>query len=158
MALNLQSETSPPGSIDQSVLSCDLMTVYEGQLCLSELTRWKQCFSPQPDGVYLPSDTNQEEAEATANFLLLSLPLLSPSPECEAAIRPFLCLYLFGSCDSDNQPHWGTRSTCERLRDNVCAQEWALAETLLGQDVLPNCGDLQQEKECQSIRGNYWTS
>ena len=155
MALNLQSETNPLGSIDQSV-SCDqMMAVYEGQVCLSELTKWQQCFSPQSSAIYLPSDTNQEEAEVTANSLLLSLPLLSPSPECEAVIRPFLCLYLFGSCDSDNQPHRGTQSTCERLRDDVCAQEWALAEMFLGQGVLPHCDDLQQERECQSIRGNY---
>ena len=123
-------------------------------ICLSELTRWKQCFSPQSDGVYLPSDTHQEEAEATANFLLQGLSTLSPSPDCEAAIRPFLCLYLFGSCDSVNsQPHRGTQANCERLRDDVCTQEFVQAKKLLGEGVLPNCDDLlQQEEECQ---GSY---
>ena len=126
--------------------------VYEGQACLSELTRWQQCFSPQSDRVYLPSDTNQEETEAMANFLLLGLPLLSPSPECEAAIRPFLCLYLFGSCDSDSQPHQVTQADCERLRDDVCTQEFVLAEGILGEGVLPNCDDLlQQEGKCHGI-------
>ena len=65
------------------------------------------------------SNTNQEEAEATVRSLQLGLCLLSPSPECEAAIKPFLCLYQFGLCDSDNQPHRGTRASCERLRDDV---------------------------------------
>ena len=127
--------------------------IYEGQVCLGELTRWKECFSPQSDRIYLPSDVNQGEAEATANVLLQGLPLLSPSPECEAAIRPFLCLYLFGSCDSvSRQQHQVTQANCERLRDDVCTQEFVEAEELLGQGVLPNCDDLlQQEEECQSI-------
>ena len=128
--------------------------VYEGQVCLSELTRWQQCFSPQSDTVYLPSDINQQETEATANFLLLGLLMLSPSAECEAAIKPFMCLYLFGSCDSDNQPHQVTRADCERLRDDVCSEELVLAVDLLGEGVLPNCDDLQdlqQEEECQGI-------
>ena len=153
MTLNLQLETNPPGSVDQLASSCDQMVIYEGQVCLSELTRWQQCFSSQSDAVYLPTNTNQEEAEATANLLLQGLPLLSPSPECEVAIRPFLCLYLFGSCDSDNQPHQVTQANCERLRDNVCAREFVLAERLVGQGVLPNCDDLlQQEEECQGTR------
>ena len=146
---NLQSKTSPPSSMDQSASSCDQRTVYEGQVCLSELMRWQQCFSPQSSAVYLPLDINQEEAEATANLLLQGLPLLSPSPECEVAIRPFLCLYLFGSCDSDNQPHQVTQANCERLRDDVCAREFILAERFVGQGILPNCDNLlQQEEEC----------
>jgi hypothetical protein len=78
--------------------------------------------------------------------------MLSPSQECEAAIKPFLCLYLFGSCDSHNQTHQVTQVDCERLRDDVCSQELLLAVDLLGQGVLPNCDDLlQQEEECQGI-------
>ena len=127
--------------------SCDQKVVYVGNICLNELTRWRQCFSPQSYIVYLPSDTNQEGAEDTATNLLrladLDPPLLGP--ECEAAIRPFLCLYLFGSCDSDNQPHRGTRESCERLRDDVCAQEFMRVQEL---HVLPNCDELQQETEC----------
>ena len=128
------------------------MLVYEPQreiISSIELTRWQQCFSPQSDGVYLPSDTNQDEAEDTANMLLQGLPLLSPSPECEEAIRPFICIYLFGSCDSDNQSHRGSQADCERLRDDVCAREVELAKVYLGEGVLPNCDDPQPEKECQ---------
>ena len=155
MVLNLQSELNPPGSMGQSTSNCDQMVVYEGRVCLSELTQWQQCFSPQADAVYIPSNTNQREAEATADFLLPRLPLLSPSPECEAAIRPFLCLYLFGSCDSDNNPRQVTQASCIRLRDDVCAQEFVLAERFVGQGVLPICDDLlQQEEECQGMKDN----
>ena len=147
MYLQLQSETSPTGSVVQSTSSCDQKMIYDGQACLSELTRWQQCFSPLSDAVYAPPNM---EAEATAERLLLGLPLLSPSPECEAAIRPFLCLYLFGSCDSDNNLHQVTQTSCIRLRDDVCAREFILAEGIVGQGVLPNCDDLlQQEEECQ---------
>ena len=137
----------------ESTSSCDQMTAYEGEVCLNELTQWQQCFSPQSDAIYIPSNINQEEAEATAQRFLLGLSLLSPSPECEAAIRPFLCLYLFGSCDSNNQTHQATKANCISLRDVVCAQEFAQAERIVGQDMLPNCDDLiQQEEECQGMR------
>ena len=126
--------------------------VYDGQICLSELTRWQQCFSPLSDAVYIPPNM---EAETIAELLLLSLPLLSPSPECEAAIRPFLCLYQFGSCDSDNNLHQVTQASCIRLRDDVCAQEFVVAEGILGQGVLPDCDDLlQQEEKCQGTKDN----
>ena len=131
--------------------SCDQMTVYEGQVCLSELTRWQQCFTPQSDAyVYIPSDVDQQRAEDTANTLLRNLRLfLSPSPECVSAIRPFLRLYLFGSCDSNNQSHQVTQADCATLRDDVCAREWALAEGIVD---LPICDELfKKEEECQGI-------
>ena len=78
--------------------------------------------------------------------------MLSPSAECEAAIKPFMCLYLFGSCDSDNRPHQVTRTDCERLRDDVCSEELVLAIDLFGEGILPNCDDLLlQVDECQGI-------
>lgn len=129
-------------------LSCDQKEVYEGKICLNELTKWQQCFSSQSDVIYLPSDTNQEEAEDTARSLVDDQDLSLLSPECKAAIRPFLCLYMFGSCDSDNQSHRGTQVDCERLRDDVCANEFIRAQRLR---LLPNCNDLQYEKECQGI-------
>ena len=105
----------------------------------------------------IPSDTNQEEAEATAMRLLQGLPLLSPSPECEAAIRPFICLYLFGSCDSErNQARRVTQKDCEMMRDDVCSREWALGEQYLGQGVLPDCSTLPNQRledKCQLLQG-----
>ena len=135
---------------------CDNWKNYTGEICLDELTKLQSCYASQVNvPVHIPFHTNQEEAEATAQRLLQGLPLLSPSPECEAAIRPFLCLYLFGSCDSDNQPHRVTQADCKRMRDDVCAREWALAERFLGQGVLPECDTLHNEEsvlpkdECQ---------
>ena len=149
-----QPEDTP--SSGSRLNQCDKWQNYTGKiLCFNELTELQSCYASQVDDsmVRIPLDTNQEEAEATARRLLQGLLLLSPSPECEAAIRPFLCLYLFGSCDTDNQPHQATQADCERLRDDVCAQEWTLAERLLGQGVLPECATLynQEEDECQGM-------
>ena len=145
-----------------SLNQCDNWKNYTGEICLDELTKLQSCYASKVIDihvpVHIPHDTNQEEAESTAKRLLQGLPLLSPSPECEAAIRPFLCLYLFGSCDSDNQTHQVTQSECEKMRDDVCAQEWALAEKFLGEGVLPECGALYNQEggspkdECQ---GSY---
>ena len=118
--------------------------------------KYQLCYHPQAshqDVVYIPFETNQEEAEATATRLLQGLPLLSPSPECEAAIKPLLCLYLFGSCDTNNQSRQTTKDDCLRVRENVCAEEWELAERYIGQGVLPDCNSLVEDKpitECQS--------
>ena len=133
---------------------CDDWKNYTGEVCLDELTKLQSCYASQVnEPVHIPFHTNQGEAEATVQRLLLGLPLLSPSPECEAAIRPFLCLYLFGSCDSNNQTHQATKANCISLRDVVCAQEFVQAERIVGQDMLPNCDDLiQQEEECQGMR------
>ena len=139
--------------MNQSIYQCDNWNNYTGEICFHELTRLQSCYGSHSGMARVPLSTNQEEAEATAKRLLQGLPLLSPSPECEAAIRPFLCLYLFGSCDTDNQPHQATQADCERMRDDVCAQEWALAERLLGQGVLPDCSTLHnQEDECQGMK------
>ena len=133
---------------------CDDWKNYTDEVCLDELTKLQFCYASQiNEPVRIPFHTNQGEAEATAQRLLLGLPLLSPSPECEAAIRPFLCLYLFGSCDSENQPHRVTQADCRRMRDDVCAREWALAETFLGQGVLPECGNLDSEVELYECQG-----
>ena len=143
-----------------SLNQCDHWKNYSGQICLNELKKLQSCYASQVDvPVRVPSNTNQEVAQATAERLLLGLPLLSPSPECEAAIRPFLCLYLFGSCDSDNQPLQVIQADCVKMRDDVCAREWALAERYLGQGVLPECGTLSNEEgeppkeDCQGRYG-----
>ena len=83
-------------------------------------------------------------------LFFVGLQFLSPSKECETDLRPFLCLYLFGSCDSNNQSHQVTQADCERLRDGVCAREWTQAEGILGSDV-PQCGAFssQEEESCQ---------
>ena len=129
----------PTNSLEEGVSNvshCHEWKNYTGEVCLDELMKYQSCYHQQPshqDVIYIPFETDQEEAEATATRLLQGLPLLSPSPECEAAIKPFLCLYLFGSCDTNNQSHQVTKDDCLRVREDVCVEEWELAERYIGQ-------------------------
>ncbi len=130
---------------------CEQPIIYNGEACFSELGYWQQCFSQQASiDIYLPSNIDPEQAEKKAMSFFGGLPFLSPSPECVTDLNPFLCLYLFGSCDSNNQSHQVTQADCERLRDDVCAREWAQAERILGEGVLPQCSDFasQEEESC----------
>ena len=148
------AHAQPTTTLSESVESnsmCDQSIAYKGQVCFSELQSWQECFSVngQQSVLQISPNINQQEAEETAVKLLNGLPLLSPSLDCEAAIKPFICLYLFGSCDTNNQYHQGTEAACLRLRDEVCVQEWTLAERFLGQGVLPDCSTLpSQEDKC----------
>ena len=132
--------------------NCDQKIAYSKEICSSELQYWQQCFSQQANAdIYIPSNIDPQQTEERAKSFFFGLPSLSPSPKCVDDLRPFLCLYLFGSCDSNNQSHQITQADCERLRDDVCAQEWAKAESFLGRGALPQCSDFpNQEELCPS--------
>ena len=132
------------------------MIAYNQKACSSELRYLQQCFSQQAvTDIYIPSDVDQEQAKEKANLVSFGLSVLSPapSPECVTVLKPFLCFYLFGLCDTnhtDGQSHQVTQADCERIRDDVCAREWAQAEMYLdGSEYdLPQCSDFpSQEKE-----------
>ena len=144
---------------NESVMSnCSEPRNYTGEVCFEELTMLQLCYSSEASvrersNVNIPSGNNQETGELTVSRLLQGLPLLSPSPECEEAIKPFLCLYLFGSCDTDNQLHQATQADCLRLRDGVCTQEWVLAVRFLGPGVLPDCDALTKQEDAFQCQG-----
>jgi hypothetical protein len=95
-----------------------------------------------PLQVNIPSLTNQEEGERNARTLVNGLSFFSPSPECREAITPFLCLYIFTLCDSDNHLRTILREDCLELRENICADVWSLAVGVLPTGVLPVCENL----------------
>lgn len=134
-------------------VGCLRQEVYQGTICSDELREWQLCFSGrQTDKVYVPSSVDQDRAESTANLLVRALPLLSPSPECAAAIKPFMCLYLFGSCDTDNQLRQVSRADCVSLRDDVCAGPWETI-SMTREGVLPNCNTFE-DPETQCLLGS----
>ena len=101
--------------------------------------------------MYVPSGIDQNRAESMANLLVGSLSLLSASPECATAIKPFMCLYLFGSCDSDNQLRQVSQANCVRLRDDVCAGPWETI-SMVREGVLPDCRNFrEQDVQCSGI-------
>ena len=120
--------------------ACAEPRLYEQTVCFEELREWQQCFSgSQANQIYLPSSVDQTEAEERASSLLLGLSFLSPSDECVAAIKPFMCLYLFGSCDVNNQPRTVSQADCVRLRDELCTEQWIRGNEILGEGTLPDC-------------------
>ena len=167
----IQVVTEGDGSIVSNVTTnstCSPRVNYQGEACKNELKEWQECFSgPQTVGtnqsIHIASNIDQEEMEEMASlFLGTGLLILRPSPECEAAIRPFLCLHLFGTCDTDNQFRHTSMVDCVRIRDEVCPQEWVQAVGFLGEGVLPDCEELSNKAQncingmCFSYTGSCW--
>ena len=80
--------------------------------------------------------------EQQAQQLLTGLQLLTPTPECRAVVEPFLCLYIFGLCDSSGELYLPSSGECETLTTETCVREWMMAVSLLGGDQLPQCNSL----------------
>ena len=123
---------------------------YEGEICSKEFAQWQLCFlGPQDTSeIYLPAFNDQQETEATAHQLLSYFHILGPSSECVAAFQPFLCLELFGLCDSRNQLHQVTRTDCVRLTTDTCRKELNAAREFLD---LPSCDTFEDrdfETQC----------
>ena len=131
---------------------CAEQTSYEGMVCTEELVEWQECFSGQQDiNISISSNIDQFEAENRATTLLAGLKFLSPSAECEAAIKPFMCLYLFGSCDKEGRRHQVSQRDCMRLRDELCPEQWTIA---MRSFELPDCSEFE-DKEIQCL-GRFW--
>ena len=122
---------------------------YRGEACREELLARQSCLTGGGEEVHIPQDINQEETELQANQLLtVGLSFLQTSAECEAEVRPFLCLYLFGLCDSGSgQVYQPSFSECVTLMTKTCATEWqAAVGTQLGRSLLPSCESLPDDQ------------
>lgn len=116
--------------------------VYEGTICGSTLKSLQDCspdYSDTSEKVFIASGGNQYIKEEHVKQLLSGLQLLSPSPECQAAIAPLLCSYYFGICDSTGDLYLPTFKECETVATGICANEFKSAVDLLGRENLPNC-------------------
>ena len=123
--------------------------VYTGDVCRDELLRQQGCLSDRlgSSDVYisLRDGDNQEELEMQAMQLVNGLSFISASPECEKAVLPFLCLYLFGLCDSNETLYRPSSMDCVTISTGVCEREWMAATNFLGQGALPQCESLPVE-------------
>ena len=141
-----------------SVDVCLEHVVYSGVTCRAELQVYQECFSGSAGSngdILIRSDINQETVETDAELLINgALSFLNPSAECLAAIRPFLCLYLFGVCDSSSQLRQVSSSECVDLRDDICATEWSAAVGFLGPGKLPVCEELSVQMADKSCSVN----
>ena len=130
--------------VTRTDLMCSSNAVYTQDACQHYLLTLQGCL-PNRQGnrdVYV-SVIDQVETEGQANLLLNGLRnFIRPSPECRAAVEPFLCLYLFGLCDSSGVAYEPSFEECVFISTDVCASEWVRANNLLiqvGQSPLPEC-------------------
>jgi len=124
---------------------------YRGETCKKGLQIQQTCLTGRGDSkeVHIPQDINQEEMELQAHQLLtVELSFLQASAECEAAVRSFLCLYLFSLCDSGSgQVYQPSFTECVTLMTKTCAREWQIAiNTQLGQTLLSSCESLPDDR------------
>ena len=130
--------------IAQTDSMCSSNVVYTQDACQHYLLTLQACLPNRQSSsdVYV-SVTDQVETEGQVNLLLNSLRnFIRPSPECRAVVEPFLCLYLFGLCDSSGVAYEPSFEECVFISTGVCASEWARANNLLiqvGQSPLPEC-------------------
>lgn len=128
--------------------ACVEAVPYNGEICTDMLMSVQVCFSgflsSSPPPLNIPATTDQQQAETDAILVLNGLRFLNPSPECSASARQFLCLHTFRLCDTSGNFHMAPRGECFRLRDDVCFEEWSLAESLWS---MPVCEDLPDASE-----------
>ena len=136
-------------------VNCSSGVVYTQLTCREDLLSLQGCLLDRLGSrdVYI-SATNPEAVEAQANELLSGLDLLDPSQECRAAVQPFLCLNLFGLCDSHGRAYQPTFEECVFISTDVCESEWVLANNLLALrgSSLPECSSFPST--ASAISGN----
>ena len=114
---------------------CAVPIEYTDSLCQSELSSLKLCLENDIDEGSHPLVVTDSDIETAK--MALSFVDDWASEACAAEVKPFLCLYFFGLCDSSSgvsyQP---TASNCKNLRDNICTTEWSLASRFID---LPDC-------------------
>ena len=89
-----------------------------------------------------------------AKQLLDGLNAFDPSPECEAVIQPFLCLYLFGLCSSSGVAYQPSFEECVHISTNACTSEWTHLNNFLMMLELPSLPDCTSfSNTCSAIIG-----
>ena len=131
------------GSLSWQELMC---TPYMGDVCKDALQSQQDCLPDRlgSSDIYIPllGGENQKDLEVQARLLLNGLSIIGASPECEKAVLPFLCLYVFRLCDSDGTLYQPSSMDCLTISTGVCEREWMEAVNLLGPGVLPQCESL----------------
>ena len=154
-----------PGMCSNQVARTDSMcssnVVYTQAACQDYLLTLQGCLPDRQSSsdVYV-SATDQVETEGQVNILLNSLnTIVRPSPGCRAAVEPFLCLYLFGLCDSSGVAYEPSFEECVFISTDICASEWAEANNLLtlaGLSPLPECTSFKST--AADVSGKYAVS
>ena len=115
-------------------LTCAAPITYTESVCQQELNSIRNCLQTGDRNTHPLIVTNSNHANAE---LALSYVDRLASVACAAEVKPFLCVYSFGLCDSTTGASYQpTACNCKNLRDNVCAEEWSIASAVID---LPDC-------------------
>ena len=134
------------GKDGRQPMTCAAPISYTDTVCQEELKSIKGCLlSSTSESVHplIATDSNLEAARNILSYIDSDSSGLV-SPACVVEVKPFLCLYFFGLCDTtDGVTYQPSASHCRNLRDNVCAKEWELVarfgQILPDIPALPNC-------------------
>ena len=115
---------------------------YTGDVCRIHLATLQDCLPDSSISSEIFVSSTSSELEQQAQLLMFGLQSLNPTPECREVVEPFLCLYIFGLCDSSGELYLPSSGECETITTETCASEWTMAVSLLGSDQLPQCNSL----------------
>ena len=71
--------------------------------------------------------------------------------ECLAAVKPFLCQYVYPPCDGNGSIQFITQEQCVNVRNDVCETEWKSNMTREQGDFLPVCETFGTNNESSSV-------
>jgi hypothetical protein len=135
------------GTAGRQSMTCAAPVSYVETVCQEELKSIRGCLLSDGDSEtvhpLIATDSKLEAATTILSYIDGDTSGLV-SPACAVEVKPFLCLYFFGLCDtSEGMSYQPSASHCRDLRDSVCADEWGLVTTLRNfrPDIpaLPNC-------------------
>ena len=125
--------------------------VYNGEVCRAHLEILQDCLPGRNDSSDIYVNSSNSEMEHHVGQLLSGLNFLNPTPECREAVEPFLCLYVFGLCDSSGELYLPSSGECETLTTETCAREWTMVQSFLPNVQLPMCESLlEKSPTCNS--------
>lgn len=83
-------------------------------------------------------DNNSEDVmlsfiEMNAHFI---------SERCAMVLMPFLCQYIFPTCDSEGNISFPNQAECKNVQEDTCASEWKMIMKTSFSTLLPVCENL----------------
>ena len=103
------------------------------------------------DNLITLSNNVINEQQLTEFFSVLESFSAIVSKECLDTVMPFLCQYVYPSCDGNGSAQFITQKQCINIRDDLCEIEWRIAMTTEHGNLLPVCETFGNDNESSSI-------
>ena len=143
-----------------SVLTCASSAIYSPPTtvtreCSSFLQEQRSCLGLAGGDILIPSANNIDDLHTRANLFLSSLPILNPSPACQAVVEQFICYFIFGLCDS-GELYQPSSTQCTTVTSDICGPEFMMAMALAASlpELIPQC-DTLPDTQTGDCSGSY---